>query len=166
MASDKVYRATKSLLDTDFYKFTMMYSVFMEYRNETVEYAFKNRSPEMKLNKDAFEWLKKQIALLSDLRLSQDEIKFLRKHCTTFHDSFFSFLETYKLCPEKQIKCELIEDNLTVSINGLWMDTILYEVVIMSLISEAYFKYVDTDWDYTGQLGISHSVELLLTKVI
>lgn len=36
---------------------------------------------------------------------------------------------------------------------GPWVDTILYEVPLLALTSEAYFKFSETDWDYRRQNG-------------
>lgn len=36
-------------------------------------------------------------------------------------------------------------------IKGLWVDTILYEIPLLALTSQAYFMFSDTDWDYNNQ---------------
>lgn len=37
------------------------------------------------------------------------------------------------------------------SIKGLWVETILYEIPLLALTSEAYFKWCDRDWDHHQQ---------------
>ena len=39
--------------------------------------------------------------------------------------------------------------------DGLWVETILWEVPLMACLSELYFAVVNTDWDYEGQPGDS-----------
>ena len=58
--------------------------------------------------------------------------------------------------PEKQVDLQYNEEKQAISItmHGRWIDTILYEIPILALVSEAYFRFVDTDWDYVGQVGI------------
>lgn len=46
---------------------------------------------------------------------------------------------------------EAEKGDLEISIKGLWSDTILYEVPLLSMVSEAYFETVDREWNYDSQ---------------
>lgn len=41
--------------------------------------------------------------------------------------------------------------DVAMEIKGSWAGTILYEIPMLALTSEAYFRYMDTDWSYDGQ---------------
>jgi nicotinate phosphoribosyltransferase len=41
--------------------------------------------------------------------------------------------------------------DVEVTVRGLWVDVVLYEIPLLALTSEAYFRFVDTDWTHDGQ---------------
>jgi nicotinate phosphoribosyltransferase len=122
----------------------------------------------MQLNREAYVWLNDQIngspftryrslmPALGNLRVTAEEIAWLRKKCTYLPDHYLDFLQSFRVYPQKQVTLEWSEDKPAISIimQGRWIDTILYEIPILALVSEAYFRFVDKDWDYVGQYGI------------
>lgn len=61
-----------SLLDTDLYKLTMQCCVLEYFPDVQVTYSFTNRTPDMKFNRPAAQWLQAQIdsTLISIILLS------------------------------------------------------------------------------------------------
>lgn len=93
------------------------------------------------------------MTVLGDLHISADEIEYLRTAVPFLPARYLDFLKTFKLDPASQVVLTFTEDSsLTVLIKGRWVDTIMYEIPILALISEAYFRFVDTDWSYDGQV--------------
>ncbi|KAK6948947.1 hypothetical protein Daesc_009019 [Daldinia eschscholtzii] len=151
-----------SFLDTDLYKLTMQCAVFKYYIDVPVTYAFTNRTPEKKLSRKAFSWLCEQISKLGNISLSDDELHFLQTHCKYLSPAYLNFLKEFRLKPREQLNPTFhpvgpdtgAEDELGdihIDIKGKWVDTILYEIPLLALTSEAYFKFMDTDWNYDGQ---------------
>ena len=102
---------------------------------------------------------------LGNLRVTQEEIQWLRKNCSYLPDAYFDYLQSFRVYPEKQVYLEYNEKTRDMSIimHGRWIDTILYEIPVLALVSESYFRFVDKDWDYVGQFGISLSMSLAVT---
>ncbi|KAI1454701.1 nicotinate phosphoribosyltransferase [Annulohypoxylon moriforme] len=151
-----------SFLDTDLYKLTMQCAVFKHYPDVPVTYAFTNRTPEKKLSRKAFSWLCEQISKLGNISLSDDELRFLQSHCKYLSTPYLNFLKEFRLKPREQLVPSFYpigsdtgaEDeigDIHIEVRGKWVETILYEIPLLALTSEAYFKFMDTDWNYDGQ---------------
>ena len=155
----------KSLLDTDMYKITMHAAVVKHFPDAVVTYKYTNRSSQLTFNQGAIDWLRNQISLLGNLRITPEEVEYLQKEIPYLPQSYFDYIkaDAVKLHPEQQIDFsveslgsdnEFNEErfNINLLVHGLWKDTILYEIPLLALVSEAYFKFVDIDWTYDGQL--------------
>lgn len=151
-----------SFLDTDLYKLTMQCAVFKYFRNVHVTYAYTNRTPEKKLSRAAHRWLAEQITKLGNISLLTEELQFLKEHCPYLNPAYLEFLSEFRLSPRDQVIVNFLpigEDtgadtdigDVDIQIKGTWVDTILYEIPILALTSEAYFKFMDKDWTYEGQ---------------
>jgi nicotinate phosphoribosyltransferase len=95
-----------------------------------------------------------------------DELLFLKSTCTYLTEEYLRFLSSFRLQPSKQLKLVFTPTQDTgndtdlgdfrIHTEGLWIETILYEIPLLALISEAYFKFCDTDWSYEGQEELAH----------
>ena len=45
----------------------------------------------------------------------------------------------------------LPQGDLEVAVRGKWVETVLYEIPLLVLVSECYFRFSDTDWNDDGQ---------------
>jgi nicotinate phosphoribosyltransferase len=99
---------------------------------------------------------------MSSLKLTSSERTFLEENCPYLKSAYLDYLSKYTFQSE-QVKIELQpsrnEDEsgrgqLRMHTEGSWLETILWEVPLMSALSEAYFETDDVDWNYNNQEGV------------
>jgi nicotinate phosphoribosyltransferase len=129
----------ESLLDTDLYKFTMMQVVLHHFPGAQVEYVFKCRTPGVDLAPHADE-IRAGIADLCKLRLRDDELAYMRG-LRFMKSDFVDFLGLFHF-NEKYIKVErsASEPGLDITIRGPWLHTIMFEIPVLAIVSEVYFR--------------------------
>jgi nicotinate phosphoribosyltransferase len=98
--------------------------------------------------------------------VTAEELDFLKKNCPYLTPQYLTFLSGFHLKPSKQLKLSFSPINDTgseddvgdfrIDTEGLWLDTILYEIPLLALVSEAYFKFVERDWSHEGQVEKAH----------
>jgi nicotinate phosphoribosyltransferase len=129
----------ESLLDTDLYKFTMMQVVLHHFPGAQVEYKFKCRTPGVDLRPHLDE-MKAEFANLCKLRFRDDELAYLRG-LRFMKSDFVDFLGLFKF-NEKYLRAGYGEapGEIDITIRGPWLHTILYEIPVLALVSEVYFR--------------------------
>lgn len=130
--------------DNDLYKFTTMNAIQKKFPTAEVLYKFINRGNTEFPNGFA-DALRNEVNVMQSLSLSLEAEEFMRKKCYYFEPVFIDLLKGYRYNPEEVLITQK-SGALEVEIKGLWYRTVLWEVPLMAIISELYFKM-------TGQMA-------------
>jgi nicotinate phosphoribosyltransferase len=126
-----------SILDNDFYKFTMQQGVIRLFPEAKARYDFINRGKHS-FPEGFAEVLKEAVNQMALLKLSSEEKLFLSSCCHYVDPVYLDFLEGYRYNPD-EVDIKQYGNTLKIRIEGFWYRTILWEVPLMSLICELYY---------------------------
>lgn len=130
----------RSVLDNDLYKFTQQQIVLDMYPNVRCQYKFINRRKTDKFNSKFLELFEEKILSHHMLYLTHEELEYLES-LPYFKKSYISFLWNRTLLNKNHINyCVNADGDLELTIDGLWVDTILWEVPLMAIISESFYE--------------------------
>ncbi|SFC54322.1 nicotinate phosphoribosyltransferase [Polaromonas sp. OV174] len=131
-----------SLLDTDLYKFTMMQVVLHQFPGAEVEYKFKCRNagaPGIENLAPFVSEIREEIRGLCGLRFEAEELAYL-KAMRFIKSDFVDFLGIFQLNEKYVSVSALPSGEIEVSIKGPWLHTILFEIPVLAIINEVYFR--------------------------
>ncbi|WP_137895721.1 nicotinate phosphoribosyltransferase [Ramlibacter sp. 2FC] len=127
-----------SLLDTDLYKFTMMQVVLHQFPGAQVEYRFRCRNPGVQLAPHVQE-IRNEIRSLCSLSFQEAELAYLRS-LRFIKSDFVDFLGLFRL-NEKYVEVSALPSGeLDISIRGPWLHTILFEIPVLAIVNEVFFR--------------------------
>ena len=131
-----------SLLDTDLYKFTMMQVVLHQFPGAQVEYRFQCRnatsqgvSPLAPMVNE----IREEIRALCSLRFQDAELTYLQS-MRFIKSDFVDFLGLFRLNEKYITVTALPSGDIDVLIKGPWLHTIPFEIPILAIINEVYFR--------------------------
>ncbi|MDP3356728.1 MAG: nicotinate phosphoribosyltransferase [Polaromonas sp.] len=131
-----------SLLDTDLYKFTMMQVVLHQFPGAQVEYRFKCRNAGATGVSDLAPYvreIREEIRALCRLQFQDAELAYLRA-LRFIKSDFVDFLGLFRL-NEKYVSVKALPSGeIEVVIEGPWLHTILFEIPVLAIINEVYFR--------------------------
>ena len=151
-----------SLLDTDLYKFTMMQAVLHQFPGAQVEYKFRCRQPGIQLAPFADE-IRDEIRSLCSLTFQEGELAWLRG-LRFIKSDFVDFLSLFRL-NEKCIQVRpLPTGEIDITIRGPWLHTILFEIPVLAIVNEVYFRNTQPVPDFIeGRRRLDEKIRSLQT---
>ena len=127
-----------SLLDTDLYKFTMMQAVLHQFPGAQVSYKFKCRTPSVKLAPYVDE-IRAEIRSLCKLQFTEQELDWMRA-LRFIKSDFVDFLGLFRLNEKYIDVVALPTGEIDIRIHGPWLHTILFEIPVLAIVNEVYFR--------------------------
>ncbi|WP_437884020.1 nicotinate phosphoribosyltransferase [Pseudomonas sp. LRF_L74] len=130
-------RIVQNLLDTDFYKLTMMQAVLHNYPNAEVEWEFRCRNSE-----DLTPYLAEiryQIERLGELSMSVDQLAFLER-IPFIKPDFIRFLSLFRF-NLRYVQTGVEDGQVCIRLRGPWLHVILFEIPLLAIISEVRNRY-------------------------
>lgn len=132
----------ESLMDVDFYKFTMGQLVFKKYRGVVVTFAFRCRTKGAELARRIdIQELRWQLDHVRSLRFSQTALNYLRGINEggerMFDEAYLEFLRQLEL-PEYDLR--EANGDFILEFTGCWAEVIYWETIALAIINELYYR--------------------------
>lgn len=161
----------QSLLDVDFYKFTMGQMVFLRYRDVPVTYALTNRTREIRLADVVDEAeLRDELDHARSLRFNNSELHYLRG-TNEYGDRMFSedYLEFLRELTLPEYELEEVDGSFQLRFRGRWSEAIYWETIALSLLNELYYRSLlremtrfERDLVFAeGKMRLAHKIRVL-----
>ena len=122
--------------DNDLYTFTCMYYILQKYPRAETEYQFFDR--QRTCYPAGFDsLLREQLEHLSEVTITDDECEFMTRSFPFLPYWFINvFLRGYRFNPSELTITQDAEGHLDIRVKGKWWSTIMWEMPILSIISE------------------------------
>lgn len=121
--------------DNDLYTFSCMYYILKTYPRAEVQYTFFDRNFS-RYPKGFDKLLQEQVNGMANVVATDEELDFMRRKLYFLPDWFFVFLKGYRFNPAEVNIFEDQSGSLSITITGRWYSAIMWEMPLLSTISE------------------------------
>lgn len=125
----------KHFTDNDLYTFTCQYYILETYPRAEVEYTFYDRNHE-KFPEGFAALLQEQVAGMRNVVITDEEVEYMKAKCQFLPLWYFTFLKGYRFNPKEVHISQDAEGYLSISVRGKWFSAIMWEMPLLSSISE------------------------------
>lgn len=128
-----------SLLDMDYYKFTMGQFIFKNYRGTQVTFKLMIRDKDMPIGKHiSEEYLRECLEYARSLRFTEAEIAYLRAK-GIFGEDYLEFLRTLRL---SSYTLKKVGDDFELTFTGVWENVTFWEIIGLPTVSELFYRAI------------------------
>lgn len=125
----------KHFTDNDAYTFSCQHYVLQTYPRAEVEYTFFDRKDTVYPEGFA-ELLNEQLGYMPNVIITEEEIAFMKRRMYYLPEWYFTFLRGYRFDPHEVTVTQDEAGHLDVSVRGKWYSAIMWEMPILSIVSE------------------------------
>jgi len=173
--------AIDSLMDIDFYKFTMGQLIYHKHPDVPVRFSFTNRTKKVHLGDYISEGdLMRELDHAKTLRFNNSDLHYLRGTNEyderMFKEDYLGFLAGLRLPPYKLELADANDGsggrNIKLDFEGKWSEVTYWETIALSIVNELYFKsQMDQMSDFqrdnvyaTGIQRLNEKIKVLKTR--
>ena len=158
----KLPHIINGLVETDMYKFSMGQTIFHQFTSYKTTWTFKCRNKDVHFSEEMVEEIRQQIAAFCGLRFTEEELDYL-DNITWIKGSYVDFLRLWQPRYEEFTITTDAPCGLSIEAAGTWLNTTMYEIPILAIVNEVYFRMA---YDYDELLEqfktrLSQKVEML-----
>ena len=121
--------------DNDLYTFSCQYYIMQQYPRAEVAYTFIDRNNTV-YPEGFSDLLQEQVNYMENVIITDEEIDFMATRCVWLPLWYFTFLRGYRFNPNEVHISQDVEGHLEITIRGKWFSTIMWEMPLLSCISE------------------------------
>ena len=135
----KLHQIIQSPLDQDSYKFSMGQAIYHQFPSYTTTWTFKCRNQGIKFTPEMVTEIAAQIQMYCRLRFTEEEltylagIKWLKPDYIAFLRLWHPNFEDFEITTDGP-------NGLTIEATGTWLNTSMYEVPVLAIVNEVYFR--------------------------
>ncbi len=168
-----------SLLETDLYKFSMGQAIYHQYPSYKTNWTFKCRNPGIAFTPAMVEEIREQVRHYCSLRFTNEELSYLGS-IDWLHEDYIDHLQIWKPRFEDITISDDSDCGLSIEAYGTWLNTSMYEIPLLAIVNEVYFRMVynydelltqyknklnqKVDWLLTGKYNIGNFSEFGLRR--
>lgn len=134
-----------SLLENDMYKFSMGQCIYNNFSSYTTTWKFKFRNWEKlgKVTPEMLAEIKEHVSDYCSLRFEKTELEYLRS-IPWIKPAYVDFLKLWHPSSDEIEITDNDPSGLSITVKGSWLNTSMYEVPILAIVSEVYCKRCGT----------------------